>query len=335
MRTNALNAIAGRASRLAGCAAMALGLAAGSAAAQTTIRVGGTYPGEEPIWYLAKKPELFKNAGKAYKLEWSVFQGTAPVTQALIANAVDCGSQAPIGFAKGVIDGGLQAYVLGSLVDEKPGYFSVFWAVLDGSPIRKVEDLKGKSIASTAIGGGTYYHMRMIFAAHGLDPDNDVKVVEMPFPLMDQSLRGGRVDVAMYAQPFAGAALKKGGVRPLFTSAEAFSPLVNVFEVCRKDFVDKNTDAVRAFMQDYADAVKYELAHPDETKKLVSEVTKIPVEVLEPFLLTKDDFYRPENGRPNFDAIQAMWDGYFKHKVIPRQLKIGDYQRLDVTPGGQ
>ena len=313
----------------------AAGVLSGQAAAQTTIRVGGTYPGEEPVWYLAKKPELFKNAGKAYKMEWSVFQGTAPITQALIANAVDCGTQAPIGFAKGVVDGGLQAYVLGSMVDEKPGYFSVFWATLTDSPIRKVEDLKGRSIASTAIGGGTYYHMRMIFSAHGLDPDNDVKVVEMPFPLMDQSLRGGRVDVAMYAQPFAGSALKKGGVRPVFYASEAFNPLVNVFEACRKDFVDKNTDAVRAYMADYADAVKYALAHPEETKKLVSEVTKIPVETLDTFLLTKDDFYRPENGRPNFDGIQAMWDGYYKHKIIPRPLKITDYQRLDVTPGGQ
>lgn len=325
----------GRVLRLAATAALAAGLSGAAASAQTTIRVGGTYPGEEPVWYLAKKPELFKNAGKAYKMEWSVFQGTAPITQALIANAVDCGTQAPISFAKGVTDGGLQAYILGSMVDEKPGYFSVFWATLDNSPIKKVEDLKGRSIASTAIGGGTYYHMRMIFQAHGLDPDNDVKVIEMPFPLMDQSLRAGRVDVAMYAQPFASAAFKKGGIRPVFYSSEAFSPLVNVFEVCRKDFVDKNADAVKAFMSDYADAVKYALAHPEETKKLVSEVTKIPVEALDPFLLTKDDFYRPENGRPNFDAIQKMFDAYAKNKIIPRELKISDFQRLDVTPGGQ
>ena len=35
--------------------------------------------------------------------------------------------------SRGVTDGGLQAYILGSMVDEKPGYFSVFWATLDNS----------------------------------------------------------------------------------------------------------------------------------------------------------------------------------------------------------
>ena len=304
------------------------------AQAPLTIRIGGTFPGEEPIWYLLRKPELFAHDNKAYHLEWSVFQGTAPITQALIANAVDCGSQGPISFAIGAIDGGMQAYVLGSLVDERPGWFSVFWAVMDDSGIKSIEDLRGKSIGTTVIGGGVYYHLRMALRAHGLDPDKDVKLVELPFPVQDQALRSHRIDAAVYAQPWGGATLKKGGVHKLFTSADVFSPLVNVFEVCRKDFADQHTEAVRAFMEDYAAAIKYGLAHPAETKEIVSAVTKIPVDVLDSFLLTQDDFYRPETGRPDFAAIQTMWTAYYNDHVITKPLNMADFQRLDITPGG-
>ena len=299
----------------------------------TVIRLGGTFPGEEPVWYLAKKPELFPNDGKAYTLNWSVFQGTAPITQAMIANAVDCGTQSPISFAVGTIEGGLQADILGAFVDEKPGYFSVFWAVEDGSPIHRVEDLKGHTIGTTVVGGGVYYHLRMELEAHGLDPDKDVRLVELPFGVQDQALRSQRIDAAVYAQPWGGAGLKNGGIRVLFTSADVFSPLVNVFETCRKDFVDRNDAAVRAFMADYAAAMAYAVAHPDETKALVSSVTKIPVDTLNSFMLTHDDFYRPEDARPNFDAIQAMWTGYAKAGIISKPLNVHDYQRLDVTPG--
>jgi ABC-type nitrate/sulfonate/bicarbonate transport system substrate-binding protein len=74
------------------------------------------------------------------------------------------------------------------------------------------------------------------------------------------------------------------------------------------------------------------LSHPDETRQVDSEVTKIPYDVLKTFLLTKDDFYRPPTGRPNFDAIQKTWDIYYKEGIIKGPLKVTDYERLDVTP---
>jgi hypothetical protein len=43
-----------------------------------------------------------------------------------VTNAVDRGSQVPISMARAVVDGGSRAYILGALVDERPGYFSVF-----------------------------------------------------------------------------------------------------------------------------------------------------------------------------------------------------------------
>jgi ABC-type nitrate/sulfonate/bicarbonate transport system substrate-binding protein len=305
-----------------------------SAGAQSipTIRIGSTLPGEEPKWLIVQKPELFKNVNHAYKVAWSKFQGTPPISQALVANALDCGTQAPISMARAIADGGYKGYILGALVDEQPGYFSVFWATRSDSGIKTAADLKGKTIASTAFGGGIYYHMRLWLKQRGVDPDNDVKLVEIPFPLSEEALRSGRVDAAPFAQPWGSAALAKGGISKLFSISEVQSPLVNVFETCRKDFTDQNLPAIKGYMEDYKDAMAYALSHPDETRQVVSEVTKIPYDTLKSFLLTKDDFYRPPNARPNFDAIQKTWDIYYREGIIKEPLKVTDYERLDVTP---
>src|SRR5262245_12300806 len=71
-------------------AALLIGCACVSAAkAQDTIRVGWTIPAEESKYWMMRRPEKFPNLGKGYKIEWSQFQGTSPMTQALIAGALD------------------------------------------------------------------------------------------------------------------------------------------------------------------------------------------------------------------------------------------------------
>ena len=109
---------------------------------------------------------------------------------------------------------------------------------------------------------------------------------------------------AVDSQAKAEELFRRGGLEKLFSISEVQSPLVNVFESCRKDFTDQNLPVIKAYMEDYKDAMAYALSHPDETRQVVADVTKIPYDTLKTFLLTKDDFYRPPTGRPNFAAIQ-------------------------------
>ena len=88
-------------------------LAAGTAAsifastgvlhAQQTIRVGWTIPAEESKYWMMRRPSEFPDLGKTYNIEWTQFQGTAPMTQALAAGALDCATQAPLSLANGVV----------------------------------------------------------------------------------------------------------------------------------------------------------------------------------------------------------------------------------------
>src|ERR1700704_743557 len=106
-------------------------LAAGAAAAvlasvslsqaQQTIRVGWTIPAEESKYWMMRRPAEFPNLGKTYNVEWTQFQGTSPMTQALAAGARDLATQGPLPLANGVVGGNLKAYIVAQHVFEKPG----------------------------------------------------------------------------------------------------------------------------------------------------------------------------------------------------------------------
>jgi ABC-type nitrate/sulfonate/bicarbonate transport system substrate-binding protein len=279
--------------------------------AQQIIRVGWTIPAEESKYWMMRRPEQFPDLGKTYKVEWTQFQGTAPMTQALAAGALDCATQAPLSLANGVVGGNLKAYIVAQHVFEKPGGFSVYWAVKDDSPIKTIADLKGKTIGISVIGGGTQGPFNMLLKQNGVDPAKDIKLVEVGFAVSEDALRQGRVDAVNFNQPFAARAEAKGGIRKIFSLSQAMPNIVHILEACRADFVDKNPDLVKAYVRDITLGMKKALADRDETLKVVNEVLKAPIPVLDTYLLKDNDFGRDPGAAPNFPAIQKMLDIYY------------------------
>ena len=62
------------------------------------------------------------------------------------------------------------------------------------------------------------------------------------------------------------------------------------------------------------------LANRDETMKVVSEITKAPIPVLDTYLLKGNDFAREPGAAPNFAGIQAMFDVYTNEKMLSKKL---------------
>src|SRR5256885_11644693 len=209
-------------------AGMVASLLAGvsSSHAQQTIRVGWTIPAEESKYWMMRRPAEFPELGKAYNIEWTQFQGTAPMTQALAAGALDCATQAPLSLANGVVGGNLKAYIVAQHVFEKPGGFSVYWAVKDDSPIKTIADLKDKTVGISVIDGGTHRAFNMLLKQNGIDPAKDIKLVEVGFAVSEDALRQGRVDAVTLNQPFAARAEAKGGTRKLFSLSQAMPNIV-------------------------------------------------------------------------------------------------------------
>ena len=96
--------------------------------------------------------------------------------------------------------------------------------------------------------------------------------------------------------------------------------IVHIMEACRKDFVDKNPDLVKMYVRDITKGLKMATANRTETMNVVSEVMKVPVAVLDTYLLKPNDFAREPGAAPNFAGIQAMFDVYSDTGMISKKL---------------
>src|ERR1700712_3506162 len=298
--------------------------------AQQTIRDGWTIPAEESKYWMMRRPAGFSKLGQTHNIEWTQFQGTSPMTQALAAGALDCATQAPLSLANGGVGGNLKAYIVAQHVYAKPGGFSVYWAVKDDSPIKTIADLKGKTVGISVIGGGTYGPFAMLLEKNGVDPKKDIKLVEVGFAVSEDALRQGRVDAVNMNQPFAARAEAKGGTRKLFSINHAMPNIVHILEACRADFVDKNPDLVKAYVRDITSGMKKALANREDTLKVVNEVLKAPIPVLETYLLKENDFGRDPGAAPNFDAIQKMLDIYAATGMLPK-LDVKQFKHATIV----
>jgi ABC-type nitrate/sulfonate/bicarbonate transport system substrate-binding protein len=313
-------------------AAVALGLLAGcggdeAASGPVKIRMGWGIPAEEIKYVMMREPQVAQQLGKRYTIEWHEFSGTALGVQGLAAGTLDCASVGGLSVANG-IDRGADIVLLGEFIEERPPYNSTAWMVRKDSGIDSLADLKGKTVATNAVGGSTDYLQDFYIEQQaGLEAGRDYKKVEVPFGQMQESLLSGRVDLGLFPQPFYGAINATGDVKPLFHLTDQIKPFVQIMNGCRRDFVEKNQAAMQAFQDDWARVARW-IADPANREQVIAAsaaATKIPADVLDRFLLTKQDYFRPSGGAVSLGALQREWEFFKQRGGIKRDLDVRDH----------
>ncbi len=284
------------------------------------IRIGWGIPAETVKYIMMKRPELLRNYGKVYTVEWISFPTTPPQAQALAAGQIDGGTLASVSLAKLIDSKAADVRVVTGMIEERPGNFATTWLVSEASGITKVEDLKGKTIATSVYGGYTNIVGRGVLRKHGLDPDRDVKIVEVPFRVMEEQIRKGAVATGEQPQHFYTSAHRRGGMRDLFTSLDLFSAAPLLVHVFRTDFIQQHPREVHAFLEDWVTASEWMTAHRAETMEVYAGVTHIPKDLLAEYFLTKKDYYYPPDGLPNVPALQKVLDYLYETKEIGTRL---------------
>jgi len=295
-----------------------------------TLHVGWMIPAEEAKYLMIKRPELFPDLGKKYKIEWSQFQGTSPMMQALRAGVLDCSTMAPLSMAQAYLESGLESYIVAQHAHEEKGYFSPYWAVKKDSPIKSAADLKGKVVGTNSYGSGMYFQMVLWLKQQGLDYKKDVKIVETGFPTSADAIRSGRVDTGPLVQPFAILAEEKGDLRPLFTLSEVQSPTVYSFEGCSKAYSDKHPEVVRLYVKDLQRAMTMLLDDRKLAVEVTSEVTRAPVPMLDKYLFTDKDFTHIATMKPNIEAIQELLTLQSDAGLLAKPVDVSKFVRKDI-----
>ena len=137
----------------AGLCGLAVALiSAGTAGAQpVTIRNGWVAPGNWASIWLQKK-DLARHFGQSYVMEPVHYVGTPPMITALATNEVEVTNLAYSTLGIAIGNAGLAdlRIISDEFQDGVEGWYSQGFMVLKDSPVQKIEDLKGKVVATNA-----------------------------------------------------------------------------------------------------------------------------------------------------------------------------------------
>jgi sulfonate transport system substrate-binding protein len=292
---------------------LALGLVSAnvtdSSAEPVKIRASWTVPVANWASLLLEKKDLAKHMGQSYVLEDVRFNGTPPMITALATGDIEIGDLAYSSFALAVENAGMDdlRIISDEFQDGVNGYYTNEFFVLADGPVQKIEDLKGKVIATNAVGSAVDIAMRAMLRKHGLEDKRDYTVVEAPFPTMKSMLAEKKVDVIPGVTPFSyDPELRKIG-RVLFTQKEGVGTTQMIVWAVRKSFLDKNRAVMVDFMEDVQRIVRWytDPANHKEAVAIAAKVTKRPPEAFDAWLFNNKDYYRDPNMIPNLAALQA------------------------------
>ena len=298
------------------------------------IRLSYVVPISDFASLLVEKKDLAKHLGKSYELEVTRFAGTPPMITALAAGELDIANLAfptlPIAIQNAGIDD-LRVIADGFQDGSGSNYSNEFMVLTDG-PVKKVEDLKGKVIASNAVGSGVDIAMRAMLRKGGLEDKRDYTVVEAPFPTMKAMLTEKKADMVSAVLPFAlDPELRRLG-HPLFASKDAVGVSQFTLWSARREFIEKNRTAMVDFMEDALRIMRWYLdpANHDDVVAICARITKQPPERLG-WAYTAKDYYRDRNLLPNLAALQRNVDLTRDLGFIKASLDVTTYSDLSLA----
>ncbi|HEV2300054.1 MAG TPA: ABC transporter substrate-binding protein, partial [Stellaceae bacterium] len=285
-----------------------------------------------PLMFL--KPGLAPHAGKTYIPELTHFTGTSTEMTALATGGLDLAALAYSTFALSIENAGMSdlRVIADTFQDGVPGYHTNKFVVRKDSPIRSVEDLKGKILSTNETGSAVDIAMLGMLAKHKIS-QRSVTIIEIRFPDMKAMLKEKKVDLVPAVAPFGFDPELRAASRPLFTQKEAIGRTQMIFNVARQGFLEKHRRVMIDFLEDYLTVLHYfyDPAHRAEVMKLVAEATKRPPEFYSKWLFTKCDYYRDPNGLPDLAALQTNIDYQKKLGFIRQGLDVEKYADLSMV----
>jgi NitT/TauT family transport system substrate-binding protein len=316
----------------AGLCALAL---TGSVARAEPIKIRNSWVAPVTNWasILLEKKDLAKHMGQSYVMEPVRYAGTPPMVTALANNELEISNLAFSTLGIAIENAGLKdlRIVADEFQDGVDDYYSQEFMVRIDSPIKTVEDLKGKIIATNAAGSAIDVAMRAMLHKHGLEDKRDYTMVEAPFPAMKAMLAEKKVDLIPAIVPFSyDPELHKIG-RDLFLQKDAIGVTDMIVWTARKPFIDKNRAALVDFFEDTLRITRWYLdpKNHEEVMQIAGRVTKRPPQSFD-WLFTKKDCYHDPDMMPNLDALQRNVDMTRDLGFVKAKLDVKDYTDLSM-----
>src|SRR5438067_3235760 len=192
-------------------------LCAGPALAQDVLKVAVPQRGawDAGLAELGQRGGIFKKHG--LNLEILYTQAGPESIQALIGGSIDIATASGVSAAFGTFAKGAPIRIIGSEIVGSP---DLYWYVPSASPIRKVEDFNGKTVAFSLTGSSSHAGLLALIAQYKLTakPTSTGSITAT----LTQTMTA-QVDVGFSAIPFFLDQVEDGKIRLVATGAELAS----------------------------------------------------------------------------------------------------------------
>src|SRR3984957_5325402 len=240
------------------------------------IRIGYQASPDKFAPFLAGRRDIVTHLGQSYEVEVQSFQASSIEITALATGDVDFAllGYSSFGIAADAAKMDDLRLVFDNFRDGVDGFYSFNLSVLKDSPIRTVEDLKGKILATN--GGGSVVDLatRYVLKKHGLEDKKDYTVIEVSLPNMFPMLAARKVDLVSLNTNYMHDPKIAAEVRTLFREKDAFGVTEFAFYCARTGFLDRNRAALADFFEDVVRAGRWMLA-PSTRREAIQMVAKI------------------------------------------------------------
>lgn len=177
----------------------------------------------------------------------------------------------------------------GRLVTLAVNTLGVMYILERGESVKTISDLKGRTLYVSGKGSTPEYTINFLLRSNGLDPEKDVNIdYKSEHAECLTALMKDADALAMLPQPFATVAqTKKDDIRVAldltkeWEALESGSNMITGVVVANKAFVQENPDAVKAFLDSYAQSVAYVNGNIPEAASLIGSYGIVDTSVAE------------------------------------------------------
>ncbi len=215
--------------------------------------------------------------GDDVTVNWVQSAGSNKANEALRAGAVDVGSTAG--------SAALLAKANGSPIRTIGIYTQPEWAAIvvpAGSDITSVEQLAGRSVAATK-GTDPYFFLLQSLEEHGVAL-GDVEVQNLQHADGKAALESGAVDAWSGLDPLMAASEATAGSTLIYRNIDFNTyGFLNATE----EFIESNPDLAQVVLDAYEKAREWAIENPEETARILSEVSAIDLGIAEKVILER------------------------------------------------
>jgi ABC-type nitrate/sulfonate/bicarbonate transport system substrate-binding protein len=230
------------------------------------VAVGSQWYGHIPVW-VGMELGIFSRHG--FAVEWRFIGKSMDRLNAISSGEAQFASLGEIAMLSAMAQGNERFYWVGNQ-DIAPG----FEGLVAQPGIEGFDDLRGKRIGFP-FGSSVELTCRMLLHQNGLDPDRDVRLVNLEVGDVPAVFRAGNVDAALVWEP--GFSQLKAVDGAVVLGMDTDTPVFSRFGtmtgpdvlVIGRGWADADPDRARRFLAAYFEALQWVDANPKEAAELV------------------------------------------------------------------